>query len=64
MKPIVLRAKYEGPCLFCGRLVKVGKEIVWEEGIGIAHAQHFSSKELKKDGLLAKIKARDEEEGR
>ncbi len=61
MKPIVMRAKFEGPCLFCGRLVKVGKEIVWEEGVGIAHAHHFSSKELKRDGLLQAIKEKDAE---
>jgi hypothetical protein len=54
--PRVLLAKYEGKCAYCEKKVHLGEAIVWEKGEGVAHASHFSGKELQTEGLIRRIR--------
>ena len=56
--------KYEGECVYCGRLVEVGEEVVWEKGIGIAHAFHFSSEQMTQEGILRVVSRFDRKRGK
>ena len=52
MKAIAIILKYEGPCLVCGKRIPAGDTAIWQKGVGVAHPKHFSSEEIKRDGVL------------
>lgn len=54
--PRVILAKYEGTCAYCEGKIRLGETIVWEKDEGVAHAKHFSEKELRTEGLLRRIR--------
>jgi len=52
MKPVLIKNKYHGRCLFCGQEIEIDKKILWQPGTGIAHPDHFSEEEKQIDYLL------------
>lgn len=54
--PRVLLAKFEGTCAYCEKKIRLKETIVWEKGEGVAHASHFSEKELQTEGLIRRIR--------
>ena len=54
--PRVIVAKFEGKCAYCEKKVYPKETIVWEKGEGVAHARHFSEKELQAEGLIRRIR--------
>jgi hypothetical protein len=45
--------KYDGPCIVCGQVIPAGEKAMWQKGVGVAHVKHFSTEELRRDGLLS-----------
>ncbi len=55
-KPILIKSKYKAVCLFCGRHIGVGVEVLWQRGVGVAHVHHFSEEEMQMEYLLDRFR--------
>ena len=52
MKPIIIKAKYPGTCVYCGCEVEIGETVAWVKDEGVVHTKHFSSEQLQRESLI------------